>query len=176
MKAIKRAGGGAPTIDPWGGQGGLSQEGIFEPRPERSEGVIRAESCRLREQHRQIPRQDCVWQLGERRLVWLELRETGEEEGDEMGRWGESCRAVGTHSKLESRGGKQPDSGASKCHWDCLLEYGLRGQPVLPKLLLNPCPASLRTARPSIIILSPLLLPFLQMRTLRLRKCRKSKA
>lgn len=45
--------------------------------------------------------------------MWLELRESGEEEGDEMGRWGESCRAVGTHSKLESRGGKQSDSGAS---------------------------------------------------------------
>lgn len=36
--------------------------------------------------------------------MWLELRESGEEEGDEMGRWGESCRAVGTQRARCVRG------------------------------------------------------------------------
>ena len=34
--------------------------------------------------------------------MWLELRESGEEEADEMGSWGESCRAGGPTQGLRA--------------------------------------------------------------------------
>lgn len=44
-------------------------------------------------------KQGNAWQFGERRLVWLELKENGEEDGEEVGRWkeqdsGSSCEAL----------------------------------------------------------------------------------
>lgn len=44
--------------------------------------------------------------------MWLELREN-KEAADEMGRCGESCRAVGNHLRLKSKGDIQSHLGPS---------------------------------------------------------------
>lgn len=60
----------------------------------------------------EFPEQDCAWHFGERRLVWLQ-RARIKEAADEMGRWGESCSAVGNHLRLASKGDTQSHLGPS---------------------------------------------------------------
>ena len=58
--------------------------------------------------------------------MWLELREN-KEAADEMGRWGEFCRAVGNHLRLASKGDIQSRLGPSNVTSCCFSKNGLCG-------------------------------------------------